>query len=123
MSGGGSKRKSVMRDLMDGELRTADGRTIGRIDDVAAVIESGGELRLVAIVTGPEALAGRAYNPLRAAFHRLLRGRFDVRIPIEEITGLGPTIELRGPAERYRTGRSDQWIADHVLRWIPWSGR
>jgi hypothetical protein len=113
----------VMRDLVDGELLSSDGRSLGRVDDVVAVLEDDGSVRLVEIVTGPEALAGRVASRLRPLARRLLRGRLDSRIPLSEVDELGPTIRLRGPAASYRTGRSDQWIADHLLRWIPWSGR
>jgi hypothetical protein len=35
----------------------------------------------------------------------------------------GPTLHLRGKAEQYDIGQSDRWIAEHILRWIPGSGR
>jgi hypothetical protein len=30
-------------------------------------------------------------------------------------------LKLRQPSGRYRIGRSDLWIAKHILRWIPGS--
>jgi len=115
--------RQVMRDLMDGELRSADGHALGRVDDVAAELGDDGTLRLVDISTGPEALAGRVSSRLRPAARRLLRGRFDARIPLADVEEMGPTIRLRRPAAAYRTGRSDRWVAEHLLRWIPGSGR
>ncbi len=113
----------VMRDLMDGELLSSDGRSLGRVDDLAAELDDHGTLRLVEILTGPEALAGRVSSRLRPPVRRLLRGRFDTRIPLADVEELGPTIRLRRPADDYRTGRSARWIAEHLLRWIPGSGR
>ena len=112
----------VMRDLMDGELLAGDGRALGRVDDVAAELDDDGTVRLVDIVTGPEALAGRVASRLRPVARRVFRGRLDSRIPLTEVEEVGPTIRLRGPAAAYRTGRSDRWVAERILRWIPWSG-
>ena len=123
MSGRTADPRLVMRDLMDAQLESTDGRPLGRVDDLLAELDGDGRLRIVEVATGPEALAGRASSRLRPLVHRLLRGRLDARIPLTEIEELGPTIRLRGPATEYRAGRSDQWVADHLLRWIPGSGR
>jgi len=112
-----------MRDLMDGELLSSDGRSLGRVDDVSAELGDDGILRLVEIVSGPEALAGRVSSRLRPVARRLLGGRLDTRIPLADVEEMGPTIRLKRPADGYRTGRSDRWIAEHLLRWIPGSGR
>lgn len=112
----------VMRDLMDQELHSGDRRPLGRVADVVGELDDSGRLRLVELVTGPEALAGRVSSRLRPLAHRLLHGRFDRRIPLGEVAKVEPDVELRQPASAYPLGRSDAWIADHVLRWIPGSG-
>lgn len=112
----------MMGDVVDSELRSADDRPLGRVADAVAELGDDGRMRLVELVTGPEALAGRVWHPLRPLAHRLLHGRFDRRIPLAEVASIGPTVELRRPAAEYAVGRSDTWIADHLLRWIPGSG-
>ncbi len=113
----------VMRDLMDLQLVTADGREIGRVDDVEGRIADDGSLVLSSILCGPQALAGRVSPRLRPVALRLFRGRFDGAIDFEEIAELGLTIHLRGRAVDYAVGRSDPWIVDHILRHIPWYDR
>ena len=113
----------LMREIMDGQLVTRDGRSLGRVDDVAAEWADDGRLRLVELRTGPQALAGRVASPLRGLSRRLFRNRFEQAIPIDEVLELGPDIKLRQAAGAYRTGGSDEWIASRILRFIPGSGR
>lgn len=112
-----------MRDLMDLQLMTADAREIGRVDDVEAEIGPDGHPVLTAIRCGPEALAGRVSPHLIGPARRLFRGRFDGRIPLDEIAELGLTIRLRRNASEYPVGQSDVWIAEHLLRHIPGADR
>jgi hypothetical protein len=118
-----AEQRLVMRDIMDGELVTSDGRHIGRVDDIAAEWREDGRLRLVELLTGPQALAGRVASRLRPISARLLRNRFEHAIPIDEALEFGPDVKLRQPASAYDTGRSDEWIASRILRFIPGSGR
>jgi hypothetical protein len=110
----------LMRDIMDGQLETRDGREIGRVDDVVATFRSDGCLVLTDLVTGPEALACRVSSRLAPIVHALLRGRFEHRIPLAEVEEIGPTLKLRG--SEYATGTAEQWLTDHLLRFIPGSG-
>ncbi len=115
-------RLLAVRDLMDMQIETADQVDIGRVDDVEALIEEGGELRLTALLAGPQALAGRVSSRLQPIARRLLRDRFDTRIPIEEIAELGLVIKLRQPAEAYRLGGSERTLA-RILARIPGARR
>lgn len=109
-------------DILDSQLTTSDKRNIGRVADIEARWCEDGSLVLTNLITGPQALAGRVVIPLRSLFQRLLRDRFEHRIPLEEVEEFGPTLLLRGKAMDYPVGQSDRWIADHILRWIPGSG-
>lgn len=113
----------VMRDIMDGQLETRDGREIGRVADIEAELREDGALTLAHLVMGPQSLAGRVSSPLRRVATVLLRDRFERRIAMEEVDQLGPTLRLRSDAADYPVGKSDQWIVDHILRFIPGSGR
>lgn len=109
----------VMRDLMDSLLMTRDDKPIGRVGDVEAVWDADGSLRLTHLVTGPQALAGRIHPRLRRLARRVLRERFEQRIPVEEIVAIGPTVRLRGVATDYEVGASERWLAERIIRHIP----
>ena len=61
----------------------------------------------------------RVASRLRPLATAVFRGRFDNRLPISEIVEVGPTLKLRQPSGHYQIGRSDLWVAKHILRWIP----
>ncbi len=112
-------RLLAMRDVMDLQIETADGIDIGRVDDVEAIVDRDGTARLTALLAGPQALAGRISSRLRPPMRRLLKDRFDSRIPIEEVAELGLIVKLRGQAADYRLGASERWLAEHVVGRIP----
>ncbi|MDQ6661266.1 MAG: hypothetical protein M3Z24_09910 [Chloroflexota bacterium] len=112
-----------LRDIIDSQLETRDHIEISRVDDVEAELRDDGSLVLSVLVTGPQALAGRVATPLRFLLRSILRDRFEHRIPLFDVKNFGPTLRLSGTAKDYPTGKSDPWIADHILRWIPGNGR
>lgn len=122
----GGKPFLGMGDIMDQQLESADGRLIGRVADIEMEWREDGSLVFTHLLLGPEALAGRVAEHMRPLAHRLLGGRFERRIPLSEIEDLGTTIRLRGTAAQYReqygVGRSERWLASHILRFIPGSG-
>ncbi len=112
-----------MRDIVDGQLVSLDGRRMARVADVRGEWREDGSLWLTHIVVGPEALVGRVSDRFRAVLSRLFRGRFDHRIPLADVEELGPTIRLRRRASEYGLGGADDWIVKHVFRFLPGSGR
>jgi hypothetical protein len=112
----------VMRDIMDAQLETKDKRHIGRVADIEAEWREDGKLILTNITMGPQALVGRVAERLRPIARFLLRNRFEHSIPFSEVENFGPTLHLSGKAKDYDVGRSDDWIAHYILRWIPGSG-
>ena len=113
----------LVRDILDGQLESADRRRIGRVGDIEARWEADGKLRLTAILVGPQVLLGRISYRLRGVATRLLGNRFAHRIDITQVEEVGPTVRLVGPATDYSVGGGDAWVADHLLRFIPGSGR
>lgn len=111
----------TMRDILDGLLESADGVMLGRVADAEIAVEQD-TARITAVITGPEALSSRVGTRLGPLFHRLLHGRFEHRIPIDEIEEFGPTLKLRQNADQYTIGHADDWIFTHILRFIPGSG-
>jgi hypothetical protein len=120
---GEDQRTLFMRDLVDGQLRTLDGRRIGRAAEVEAEWLPDGRLMLRRMVLGPEAHIGRISYRLAGAARRLLKGRFDHAIDIGEVEEIGPSVLLKRRASEYDVGGTDQWIVDHIFRFIPGSGR
>ena len=112
-----------MRDIADGLLETRDGHHIGRVADIRAELAEDGSLVLTHLLLGPQATAGRVSGRLRSLVQRWLGRRFEHRIPIDDVVEYGPTIRLRGRAADYSAGHADRWFAEHVVRWIPGSGR
>lgn len=112
-----------MRDIADGLLESADGVDLGRVSDIEIVLDGDGTPRLTAMLVGPEALAGRVSSHLRPIIRFFFRGRFDHRISLEEVEEFGPTLKLRHAADHYSVGHADDWIYQHILRFIPGSGR
>ena len=112
-----------VRDILDSQLETSDQIEIGRVADITVERQNDGTLIITHIITGPQALAGRVSLRLKALFRFILRDRFEHSIPMSEIKEFGPTLHLHGKAENYAVGQSERWIADHILRWIPGSGR
>lgn len=111
-----------IRDIIDSQLETSDGIEIGRVADIEAIWDHG-ELRLTALICGPQALAGRVHRRWRTVFKFFLRDRFEHRIPIDEVECFGPTLRLQKKAREYAVGQSERWIAAYILRWIPGNGR
>jgi hypothetical protein len=120
---GEEQRTLFMRDLVDGQLRTLDGRRIGRAAEVEAEWLPDGRLMLRRLVLGPEAHIGRISHRLAGVARRLLKGRFDHAIDIGEVEEIGPNVLLKHRASEYDVGGTDQWIVDHIFRFIPGSGR
>lgn len=118
----------AMRDILDEQLETADGQYIGRVAD--AVLEMSADPSYVGsaqpvltyLIAGPQALAGRIWEPLRIVARHIFQNRFERWLPLAEVRSYGPTVRLRGVASEYALGQSDRWLARHVLRWLPGSG-
>jgi hypothetical protein len=115
-------RTLFMRDVVDGQLRTREGRRIGRVAEIEAEWTPRG-LFLRQMVLGPEAHAGRAFGPLGTLLTRLFKGRYEHRIDVAEIEEIGPNVMLKQTADAYDVGDADGWIRDHIFRFIPGSGK
>jgi sporulation protein YlmC with PRC-barrel domain len=123
------ERALLMRDLIDGELESADRIRLGRVADVVISWHHDRSsahdaiARVTTIVLGPEALAGRIRPRLRGLLHRLLGGRWERELPLDAVEELGPTLRLREPARAYRLASGEWWVGEHLVRHIPGAGR
>ena len=110
-----------IRDILDSQLETRDKHSIGRVSDIEGEWQENGALIITHLVIGPQTLAGRVAEPLRTIVRFFLRDRFDNRIPLSDVENFGPTLQLHKMAAEYAVGKTDAWIANYILRWIPGS--
>ncbi|HEY3523014.1 MAG TPA: hypothetical protein VGK63_04880, partial [Candidatus Limnocylindrales bacterium] len=115
------ERALLMRDVIDGQLESSDRLRIGRVADV--IVLDGERPRVAALAVGPEALAGRVHARLRHGLHRLLAGRWERAVGVDELEELGPTLRLRRPAREYALASGDAWIGERIVRHLPGGGR
>jgi sporulation protein YlmC with PRC-barrel domain len=117
-----SARTLLLRDIVDGQLRSREGRRIGRVAEVEVEWTRDG-LYLRRLILGPEAHLGRIWWRLGDFANRLLKGRREHSIDVSEIEEIGPNVMLKQTADAYDIGTVDEWIVDHIFRFIPGSGR
>src|SRR3954451_11918100 len=111
-------RTLLLRDIVDGQLRSREGRRIGRVADVELEWAPRG-VYIRRLVLGPEAHLGRVWSRLGALGERVLKGRYEHSIEVSEIEEIGPNVMQLDPADAYDTGGADEWIRTHIFRFIP----
>jgi hypothetical protein len=97
--------------VLDHQLLDANGRRCGKADDLELEQLAGGELRVVAVLSGPGTWRGRGRLGGLAA---RLAGRGVVSVAWEEVEGLDSALRLRRRAAELGLGSGD----DRVARWI-----
>jgi sporulation protein YlmC with PRC-barrel domain len=106
--------------LLDHQLLDSEDRRCGKVDDLALEGGPGEELELVAILCGPGVWRSRAGLIGRAA--AWLGGGRRVRIPWDEVAGVGSHVKLRKRAEELGLGGGDDRLRPYLER-IPGSDR
>jgi sporulation protein YlmC with PRC-barrel domain len=101
--------------LLDHQLLDSEGRRCGKVDDLELEGVRDGDPRVVAILTGPPAWAGRGRLGRLAA--RFTSGPL-VRIPWEEVERIESGVHLRKRADELRLGRGDD-RARRLIERIP----
>ncbi len=90
--------------ILDHQLIDCDGRRCGKVDDLELEGVSGGEPRVVAILTGPPAWRGRG---LLGRFAARLASGPTVHIPWDTVADVEAGVRLRKRADELRLGRGD----------------
>jgi hypothetical protein len=116
--------------LLDRQLVDRDERLVGNVDDLELEMpEDGGLPVVVAIVSGPGALADRIGGRLGrswAALHRRISPGGPAvdpdLVPFATVTKVGSCIHLDAHAEDLETNASERWVRDHVINKIPGAG-
>jgi sporulation protein YlmC with PRC-barrel domain len=120
-----ARRLDAALELLDRQLVDKDGRLAGKVDDLE-LTDPGEDLdppRVMAILTGPEALAGRLRTRfgrwLRQLSLRLLAPQGPSRVPVEQVEEIGSSIRLRVAVGRLGTGQG--W-AGRLIGRLPGAG-
>ena len=115
--------------LLDRQLVDADGRLVGKVDDLELTFPDGGGPPLVtAILAGPGALSrrvgGRLGAWLEAVANRLRDGddRRPARVPFSAVTEIGSAIRLRVVKAELETDRLEAWTRDRIIGKLPGAG-
>jgi sporulation protein YlmC with PRC-barrel domain len=111
----------AMHDIADGQLKSSDGRRLGRVADILCRREDDGSLKAIALGLGPEACMRRISSRFGRRAHPLFKGRFERSVEIGEVVEFGPTLRLRERADAYNVHDGDVWAA-RVIRFVPGSG-
>ena len=112
--------------LLDRQLVDCNGELAGRVDDLELEPTDGADGPIiVAILSGPGALAGRIGGRAGGwlgALHRRLHEERDpgpARVPIEHVTRIADTVELHVPRRDLASDASERWARDVVISKIP----
>jgi sporulation protein YlmC with PRC-barrel domain len=110
---------ALVHDLLDVQLLDADGRRVGRIDDIE--LDDG---RVTALLVGVGLYPRRVPRRLRRVAQRIVGpetwGRNTMRIPWSDVDRIETTIRLRRPAAELGLGAGDDpdnWIVSR----LPWN--
>ncbi len=106
----------LAKEILDHQLLDRDGRRCGNVDELELEGEPGGELRVVALLSGPGLFRRRlprAARPLAWLLERAF-GSGVTRLDWAEVASHDGAIELRGRAPDYGLGAGD----DAAGRWI-----
>jgi hypothetical protein len=104
------------KEILDHQLIDRDGRRCGNVDDLELAGEPGGELAVVAILSGPGLFRyrlPRAARPLAWLLERAF-GTGVTRLEWRQVAGHDGAIALRGHATDYGLAAGD----DAAGRWI-----
>jgi len=111
----------IVHRLLDEQICDADGRRVGRVDDVEL---SGDPPRVTALLVGEGLYPRRLPCSLARLVRRIVGperwGANALRIPWEEVDDLSSTVKLRKKAEELGLGMGDdpkRWI----VRRLPWN--
>jgi hypothetical protein len=111
--------------LLDRQLVDADDFLAGKVDDLELEFDDEGIPMVVAILSGPGAVAGRVggrFGSWIAVLHRRLQdapGSGPARVPFELVTGIGSDVKLTARRSELESNRSEDWARDVIVSKIP----
>ena len=114
-------------EVLDRQIVDSNGRLAGKVDDLELVFpeEGAGPPYVVAIISGPGALArrlgGRLGGWLEAAHGRLHDEQppRPARVPFSVVKRIGNDVEVSVERASLESNRMEQWVSGHVIGKIP----
>ncbi|GIJ79367.1 hypothetical protein SAMN05443287_101935 [Micromonospora phaseoli] len=122
-------RIQVSRELLDRQLVDADGRLVGKVDDVEFALGPDGVPYLRALLSGPGALGlrvgGRLGRMMVLTAERFVTDRpmAPLRIPYALVERVGSAVRLRIRAEELATPPVEAWLRRNLIGRIPGADR
>jgi sporulation protein YlmC with PRC-barrel domain len=113
--------------ILDRQIVDSDGRLAGKVDDLELVFpeEGSGAPYVVAIVSGPGALARRLGGRL-GAWIKAVQGRLHderlprpARIPFSVVKRIGNDVEVSVERDTLESDRTERWVRERVIGKIP----
>ena len=118
----------LVHDVLDAQLIDRQRQKIGRVDALMLDLENGRPPRVATICIGGRERAHRIgrwmvrlSRVMRAIARRQLWGAR--RIPFSAVRCIGDTIQVDADARELEAGHLEEWLANHVIGWIPGARR
>ncbi|NES13554.1 MULTISPECIES: hypothetical protein [Micromonospora] len=122
-------RLQLAKQLLDRQIVDADGRLVGRVDDIAFAVDADGHPYVDCLLTGQGALGQR----IDGWIGRLLVAVADrftddppvppLRVPLAQVARLDSAVRLRCPASELPPSPVESWLRRHLVDRIPGSHR
>jgi sporulation protein YlmC with PRC-barrel domain len=115
-------------ELLDRQILDADGYQIGKVDDLRFDSDGPAPPRLVALLTGHQAFAGRLGGRLGRCWQAVAAAcsghRGPIEIPLERVREIGPAVRLDLTAEDLpRVLHAERWLARNLIGKLPGADR
>ena len=128
---GGSDQRTLDAhlELMDRQIVDAEGRMVGKVDDVELAEREDGRLVVTALLTGPGALGprvGGALGSVSTAIWSRLSGRPSSepgRISMDTVGEISTAIRLQVARRTVNVDGFEVWVRDRVIAALPGAGK
>ena len=113
------------RQLLDRQIATVEGRSVGKVDDLEIDVESPGGPYVSALLTGQIALGARFRGRFAVwitAVAQRLRDSGDLtprRIDLTLVSSVAATVTLRVPHGDLAPADLEGWLTEHFISRIP----
>ena len=109
----------LMRDVVDNEILDVDGNRVTKVAAVEAEESAGARPIVRCLLIGPEPLARRIGGRVAWLAGALTSRDRTVRIPWHCLTDVGPDVKLNVKAEDTGATHAEDWVREHIVKYIP----
>ena len=114
----------LARDLLDQQVRDADGEKMGKVDGIVLELRPDGPPRVAAIEIGPVTLARRVH-PVLGRWARALEVGCGVatetplRVPLAKVTEIDVDVKVALKAKDTTAWAWERWLGERIVERIP----